>query len=302
MSRNLVTVRQLLSLTHPMVREVARRGECSAEAALFKVLKGCTRPFGGIVAGTGAAFEDMGERERASVLSTARTQTEFLDSAPLGDILKTSDLRLGDLKSGKATLYLCLPATRMATHARWLRVIINLALVAFERDASEPDIPVLMLLDEFPVLGHMKAIETAAGLMAGFHVKLWIVTQTLAQIEQLYRESWETFVGNTGVMTFWSNTDKKTLNYLSDMLGQTSVRLEQPTGATAGQRLSGASGVREELRVQRLAAPHELERLLDRDERRILVKVPGQPATILKRIVYYEDKPFAGLFDDRRKR
>lgn len=298
--RNLITVRELLTLTHPLVTEMARRAEVPREAALFKVLEGCAGLFKNVVAGGAASIASMSDKERASVLSTARTQTDFLDSQAMAAVLKQSDLRLAELKSSKVTLYLCLPASRMESHFRWLRVIINLALTAFEREKSRPDIPVLMLLDEFPVLGHMKSLEKAAGLMAGFDVKLWVIVQDIGRLVQLYDKSWETFIGNSGILTFWSNIDAQTLEYVSKMLGQTGVRLEQSTGATVGQRLSGASGSREEVRVQRLAAPNELESLLDREQRRILVKIPGQPATILKRIVYYEDKAFVGLFDDWR--
>jgi len=147
------------------------------------------------------------------------------------------------------------------------------------------------------VLGHMKSVETAAGLMAGFGVKLWIVLQDLSQIKRLYKDSWETFVGNAGLSTFWSNSDKSTLDYLSDKLGQTAVLLERKSDTTMQQRLGGATGAREELRVQKLAASHELEEMLERNTRRILVKAVGQSPVILQRIHYYEDKPFAGLFD-----
>lgn len=146
----------------------------------------------------------------------------------------------------------------MGTHARWLRVILNLALVAFERTRVKIDIPVLMVLDEFPVLGNMKSIETAAGLMAGFGVKLWLVVQDIGQLSRLYKDSWETFIGNAGVMTFYSNLDKRTLDYLSDKLGQTAVLVEQSNDTTLSQRHAGGTGRREELRVQRLAAPNEL--------------------------------------------
>jgi type IV secretion system protein VirD4 len=215
----------------------------------------------------------------------------------MADVLQGSDLKLSELKSQKATLYLCLPATRMGTHARWLRVIINLALVAFERTKVATDIPALMVLDEFAVLGHMKSIEVAAGLMAGFGVKLWVVLQDVTQIKRLYKESWETFIGNAGVTTAWSNADKSTLDYLSEKLGQTGVRLQQSNDITPHQRLSGARGQREELRVQRLAAPHELEQMLERNKRRILVMAAGQPPVILQRVLYYEDPHFAGMFD-----
>jgi type IV secretion system protein VirD4 len=295
--RHLITVWRLLSGTHAAVVDVARRAECSKRAALFKLLQGCTGVFDDAVAGAGSNFAQMADRELASVFSTALTQLEFLDSNAMAAVLEKSDIKLSELKSAKATLYLCLPATRMSTHARWLRVIINLALVAFERTKVKLDVPVLLALDEFPVLGHMKSVETAAGLMAGFGVKMWVVLQDLTQIKRLYRESWETFIGNAGVMTFWSNSDKTTLDYISDKLGQTGVRLEHRNDTTMHQRLGGAAGAREELRVQRLAAAHELEEMLERGKRRLLVKAAGQSPIILQRILYYEDTPFAGLWD-----
>lgn len=295
--RNLITVWRLLSGAHPAVVHVSKGANISKRDALFKLMQGCTGVFDDAVAAAGSNFAQMADRELASVFSTALTQLEFLDSNAMAAVLEQSDLKLSELKSQKATLYLCLPATRMGTHARWLRVIINLALVAFERTKVKVDIPVLIVLDEFPVLGHMKSIEVAAGLMAGFGVKLWVVLQDLTQIKRLYKESWETFIGNAGVMTFWSNSDKTTLDYVSDKLGQTGVRLEHRNDTTMHQRLSGASGAREELRVQRLAAAHELEEMLERGKRRVLVKAAGQSPIILQRIHYYEDAPFAGLWD-----
>ena len=124
-----------------------------------------------------------------------------------------------------------------------------------------------------------------------------MVLQDLSQIEGLYKKSWQTFIGNAGIMTFWSNVDKYTLDYLSDKLGQTGVRLEQSNDTTMNQRLGGATGRREELRVQKLAAPHELEKLLRRNEQRVLVIAAGESPVILQRIQYYDDAPFVGLFD-----
>lgn len=297
--RNLITVFRLLSGADKRIQDVAERseGRVKGSAALFALLATCRGCFDDVVAGMGENFSQMADRELSGVLSTARTQLEFLGSKTMSRVLQSGDFSLSDLKTSRATLYLCLPAMNMGTHARWLRVILNLALVAFERARVKTDIPVLMVLDEFPVLGTMKAIETAAGLMAGFGVKLWIVVQDIGQLSRLYKESWETFVGNAGVMMFYSNLDKRTLDYLSDKLGQTAVLVEQNNDTTLSQRHAGGTGRREELRVQRLAAPNELEKLLNRDKRRVLVIAAGQSPVILKRMLYYEDKPFAGLFD-----
>ena len=297
--RTLTTVFQLLAGSHKRVMDVGERseGRVTGRAALFGLLKTCTGHFNNAVAGMGANFAQMADREMASVFSTALTQLDFLDSEDMARVLESGNFSLSELKSGRATLYLCLPAMRMGTHSRWLRVVINLALVAFERTQKKLDMPVLVVLDEFPVLGHMNSVEKAAGLMAGFGVKLWVVLQDLSQIEGLYKKSWQTFIGNAGIMTFWANVDKYTLDYLSDKLGQTGVRLEQSNDTTMNQRLGGATGRREELRVQKLAAPHELEKLLRRNEQRVLVIAAGESPVILQRIQYYDDAPFAGLFD-----
>ena len=141
-------------------------------------------PYGYICIGMGEQLMAMGEKERGSVLSSARTQTQWLDSPKMPAVLERSDFDLADLKRKKMSVYLCLPATRMATHARWLRLMVLLALGVMERVKQKPELPVLFVLDEFPVLGYMQSIETAAGLMAGFGVKLWPIIQNVGQLKQ----------------------------------------------------------------------------------------------------------------------
>lgn len=296
--RHLTTVWQLVSMTHSSVKEIQKRAECGPREALLRLLAAETEAFDGAIAAGANRFLEMSDRELAGVFSTLITQLDFLDGRAMRPVLERSDVKLSELKTGKVTIYLCLPAMRMGTHSRWLRVMINMALVALERERTKPDIPVLMVLDEFAVLGNMASVEKAAGLVAGFGVKLWTVLQDITQLQRDYKQSWQTFVGNAGLVTIWANTDKATLDYFSEMMGQTSVRIEQPSGSTVAQRMAGASATREELRVQRLVAPNELELLLARQKGRLLVKAPGFDPIIVKRITYFADRPFAGLFDD----
>ncbi len=293
--RNLIAVWQLASLAHPRVRTLALDKGIARQKALFELMKAC-KEFDGSVEAAGERFSNLADRELASIMSTTLTQLQFLDGKKMPPVLQTSDFRLADLKTGKTTVYLSLPATRMGTHSRWLRVIINLALVAFEREATKPKIPVLMVLDEFNVLGKMETVEKAAGLVAGFGVKLWIILQDLGQLKHHYKGSWGTFVGNAGIAAFWANSDKETIDYISDRLGQTSLRVQQPSGATPGARLGGASATRDELRVQRLLSADEAARYLAVETRRALVLGAGRRPVILKRPIYYKDEPFKGKF------
>jgi type IV secretion system protein VirD4 len=124
------------------------------------------------------------------------------------------------------SIYLCLPARFIPTHARFLRLASNLILYRMEAqglDQPKCGHPVLMVLDEFAAIGRLESIEKAAGLMAGYGVKLWTILQDLGQLKRHYKESWETFLGNAGLLQFFANSDMTTLEWLSKRLGQVEV-------------------------------------------------------------------------------
>lgn len=222
-------------------------------------------------------MQGMGSKERASVLSTARTQLIFLDSPAMLAAVARSPLLLSKLKSGFAsapryslkdgdisggkvcgTIYLCLPASRMGTHSRWLRLIVNLAIAALEREPAQPELPVLFMLEEFAALGHMKTLESAVAYMRGFGVKLWAVLQDLTQIQRDYPKSWETFLGNAGILQAFSVNDLTTQKYLSERLGETTLQITNKTDVGADQAMKGETGLRREFRNAKLLAPEEV--------------------------------------------
>ncbi len=193
---------------------------------------GATNPYvASVIRGVAEAILDMGENERGSVLSTARRNTKFLDTPAVAENLSGAGFNPDALKaeSGGVTVYLCLPARALPTHARWLRLLVNLTLTRLEMAGlSQPASggSILFVLDEFAALGRLEAIEKAAGLMAGFGVKLWPILQDLAQLKRHYAESWETFLGNAGCLQFFGNTDLTTLEWVSKRMGQTEIERE----------------------------------------------------------------------------
>ncbi|MGO9545743.1 MAG: type IV secretory system conjugative DNA transfer family protein [Rhodomicrobium sp.] len=297
--RHFGTVLALLSLTDPFVTERAAGNKDKMEA-LFRLLSEQDGVFDGEIAREGEAFLQLylkSDKEFAAIMSTARTQLEFLGSKPLMNTMKRSDFSLKDLKAGKATVYLCVPPSMMARYSRWLRLIISMAMTSFERYGAKPKIPVLMLLEEFNVLGYLEVIETAAGQIAGSGVKLWTVLQDLGQIQKHYKQSWETFIGNAGVLTFFGNSDWRTLNYISKKLGGIGMIVERASGASMPQMYTGAKLTQEDIRESPLLHTHEIEKLFAREEGRILVTVAGRNPFAVQRAAYYEDALFKGLFD-----
>ena len=242
--------------------------------------------FDGIVSNIGRSFLgklEAGGRELQGILSTAQEQTAPLDD--IAGVTDRSDFRLSDLATKRVTIYLVLPGMRMGTHYRWLRLVIQLALAAMERNrVPRGQLPVWFVLEEFPSLGHMRSIETAAGLMAGFGVKLWSVLQDFTQLKTHYPKSWETFLGNAGIIQAFGNADLTTTEHLSKLLGSTQV-LERQAVRLSGQAMSqGDSGIREHLRSVRLLDPNEITMHFSRETGRQLVLVPGRPPVYLERL------------------
>lgn len=191
----------------------------------------------GVVAGAAETLLSMGDRERGSVLSTARRSLEFLERRPMQRLFASSSFDIDSLKTDPAgvTLYLCLPPQRMNDCGRFLRLMFAMTLERIYVIDTSPATghSVLAMLEEFPVLGHMALIEQAAGYAAGFGLKLMIVCQDLTQLKRHYRDGWETFIGNAGCIQTFANNDQTTLDYLSKRLGECEVTQLTRNASTA---------------------------------------------------------------------
>lgn len=240
--------------------------------------------FDDLIAMTGKNFLDKQSKELDSIISTAREQTRFLDSKPLGKALASSPLRLSDLKAKPTTIYLCLPATRLATHSRWLRMILQLAFVQLEKEQTTPRYPVLFLLEEFNALGYLPSIENAAGFMAGFGVRLWSILQDFTQLKTHYPNSWETFLGNAGVIQAFGNVDVTTTAHLSKMVGNTRVTESTDVFVSGSAQGHGDSGRRDQNVTTSLIDPTEIAYHLARETNRQMVLVPGKSPVYMERL------------------
>ena len=275
--RNLMTLRRLLTL----------------DADQFAVLlEDMTTNVGanGAVSRIARSFSRMSEKQFGSIRATARVSTDFLESPRMERVLARTDFELGDLKRSPTTVYLCLPAARLGTHSRWLRLMIGLALEAMERERLRPTHPVVFLMDEFATLGYMRSIENAVGQIRGFGVKLWVVLQDLNQLKALYRERWETFLGNAGTVQFFGLNDQFTTQYVSRILGEQTILVTSQT--EQGSRRTSVS-ISEKGRS--LMTPDEIRRLPAHQQ---IILMQGQPGLVADKLTYYADPEFHGRFDD----
>ena len=156
-------------------------------------------------------------------------------------------------------------------------------------------------MDEFPILGHMRQLEDAAGQIASFGVKLWVLLQDWGQGKALYGERWETFAGNAGILQFFGNNDLATTEYISRRLGKTRVEVSRMSEVAPEQRDLGLTGRTPSIELHSLLTPDEISRHFARNDRlkRQLVIWAGFDPMILQRVEYFDERsPHFPVFED----
>jgi type IV secretion system protein VirD4 len=214
------------------------------------------------------------------------------------------------------TVYLILPADRLQTFNRWLRLLIQHAITVNARNVTEKsEKPILFLLDEMPTLGRLPSIEQAYGLMAGFGMQLWGIVQDLSQLARVYGETgWQTFISNSGVIQYFGSRDKMTAEYFSTLCGVTTVEVHNvswavgraisiaksftsggnnsssSTSSTDGNSWTRTGGYSEQQR--QLAYPDELMVLKGHQQIIFVENLDPVPA---EKIVWYQDSKLSKI-------
>lgn len=285
---SLVEVRKMLNLSADKFADLLDEMLKSAEQE-----EGDDTPLraAGVPAEMAGALQGMAEEERSSVLSTTRDHLTFLSSPPMATLLggggRSPDLTTW--KYGGASVYLCLPAGLLHRHARFFRLFINRLLAAVENTPPVPrdDPKGLFLLDEIHVLGHMAQLETAAGLMAGYGVRIWSFWQDFSQAESIYGKRWQTFIGNASLFQSFGLNDMMTLQAVSDRLGQSQTILTSTGEVSLGQAAQGFEGQSHSMAGAPLLAPDEIAYHFSRQSNAQAVIYPGAPPIWMLRLNYW---------------
>lgn len=254
------------------------------------------------VRSAGARCLQKEEKLLSNVMASVQAQTHFLDSERLRDSLATSNFKFEDLKTTSMSVYLVLPADKLESHGRWLRLLIQQALTVNARNIEQKSKkPVLFLLDEMPALGKLTMLEQAFGLMAGFGIQIWGICQDLSQLKRIYGDGWETFISNAGMIQYFGSRDNLTAEYFSKLCGVTTVwdwstALARAVGVSRGKDTSHSETTTNtdtaSAKQRKLAYPDELMRM---DDTRQLVFIENMNPIMGTKRPWFKDDELKSL-------
>jgi type IV secretion system protein VirD4 len=252
----------------------------------------------GLLRDLATSFLETPEREFGSIVSTAQRQTEILDNpfmiACLAAAGKGEEVDFKAWHAGTMTVYLCLSAPKFPVFNRWLRLVLTSALDEMTDVLTPPKLPVCFMLDELATLGHLDAVENAVGLAAGYGIQLICVFQDVAQMRDLYKGRWASFIGNAGVRALFNLDDYETAEYWSKFIGGTLVETRSSQqdiyGISSGQNVSEA--------MRPMLPPDQL--MMEFASGKMLVLTQGAHPIVSERVPYWRDDSLKGLWDDPR--
>ncbi len=253
----------------------------------------------GLLSDLAFSFLETPEREFGSIISTAQRQTEILDNPFMIACLSAAgpgeEVDFKAWKTSTMTVYLCLSAPKFPTFNRWLRLVLTSALDEMTDTLEPPALPVCFMLDELATLGHLAAVENAVGLAAGYGIQLVSVFQDVAQMRDLYKGRWASFIGNAGVRALFNLDDYETAEYWSKFIGGRLAETRSTQKDIYG--LSKGDNVGEAMRP--LLPPDQI--MMDFASGKMLVLAQGARPIVTDRVAYFDDKSLAGVWDDPRR-
>lgn len=136
--------------------------------------------------------------------------------------------------------------------------------------------PVRCMMDEFANIGTIPGFTSKLSTMRGYNIGAEIVIQDLSQLENRYKEDWETIIGDCDGLLYLGTNSQKTNKYISELLGNKTV-VQKNKNRTKGSKGSTSTGLqttkREVMTPDELGRiPNDVAILFTRGERPIKMK------------------------------
>lgn len=302
-SRDLAQVRRLLNLSkYEFKAMITGKFEKDDDDNLQLIHPGMAQSSNEHVRAAAARILNKAEKELSGVISTAQQNTHFLESPKIQRSLGKSDFSFDELEHGKIDIFVVLPAGRLYTYSRYLRMLISIAITAVTRFKTKPNPPVYFLIEESAALGRLGTIETAYGLMAGYGMQLHMIIQDLNQLAELYEKRWQTFIANSGVIQIFGTNDLMTAEYISRLCGTTTIEsLSEDSAEKRAQIFSdpGFLSREDSLISRKLITPDEVRTMHPATQ--ILILSHAHPVTCFKTAYFldqrYRKKNHKPIFD-----
>ncbi len=185
-----------------------------------------------LVSSMGKAMLNKPENERGSVISTMDSCLGLYKDPVVCKNTEKSDFRILDIMNHErpVSLYLITTPDNKDRLCPLLRLLINTMLKKLAAKIDYRDgravmahkRRLLMMLDEFPSFGKLQPIADGLAFVAGYGLKIYIISQDTVQFDAIYTDK-NSIISNCHIQVLFPPNRLETAKYVSQMLGETTV-------------------------------------------------------------------------------
>ena len=241
-------------------------------------------------------FLSTSENTLSSILATLNAPLTLFADPLVEAATSADDFDLGQLRREHMTVYLVVPANRLAESAVMLNLFfaqtISQNTDLLPSQDSSLRIPCLLLLDEAAAVGRITVLAKAIGYLAGYNLRVLTVVQSVSQLESAYgREDARTFATNHAAQILFAPREQRDANEYSEMLG-TFTQRERSHGRSVSSGARGSSSGRshnDSSQRRALLLPQEFREL--GPDKEVIVMENHKPV-FADKIRYHDDPVF----------
>ena len=198
-----------------------------------------------------------------SILISCSVRLTVFNMKQIENLTRIDTIDLGGMGKGKKALFVIIPAAdstyNFLVSMMYSQLFETLYFIAETQCKGQRlERPVRFLLDEFSNIGQIPEFTKKLATMRKYEISCTIILQNLAQIKTLYKDDWESIVGNCDSFLFLGGQEYSTLEYVSKELGKTTITIKN-RNMSNGKNKSSSSGFNQSARD--LMTPDEIMRM-----------------------------------------
>ncbi|MCI7721854.1 MAG: type IV secretory system conjugative DNA transfer family protein [Mediterraneibacter faecis] len=219
-------------------------------------------------------YKQAAGKTAKSILISVGVRLAAFNLKEIANLTCTDELDLASIGEKKVALFCCIPDADTSLNYLVGMIYSNLFqtlyYVADRKYGGRLPLPVHCIMDEWPNVALPDDFDKILATMRSRAISCSIIIQNMAQMKALFKDSWESLVGNCDELLYLGGNEKEGHKYISELLGKETLDTNT-YGQTKGR--NGSYSTNYQQTGRELFTPDEI-RLLD--NRKAILFVRGE--------------------------
>lgn len=219
-------------------------------------------------------YKQAAGKTAKSILISVGVRLAAFNLPQIAKLTNTDELDLSSMGERKVALFCCIPDADTSLNYLvgmiYSQLFQTLYYMADRVHGGALPVPVNCIMDEFPNVSLPNEFEKILATCRSRSIYCSIIIQNMSQLKALFKDSWESLVGNCDEFLYLGGNEKETHKYVSELLGKETIDTNT-YGQTKGK--SGSYSTNFQQSGRELLQPDEVRML---DNRNALLFIRGE--------------------------